>query len=94
MTVYSNFGSGDFQVSMIIFRCIFYFESNETIFMMIMFPVEVLVVIILKNMIHDPRPYWANGEISPEECSSSFGDPSGHAFCAGYFTTYLYFTFA
>lgn len=91
--MYSNLGSGDFQVAMTIVRTIFYFESHETIFMMLMFPLEVVIIIILKNSIHNPRPFWAAEEIHPEECSASFGDPSGHAYCSGYFVTYLYFTF-
>lgn len=53
----------------------------------------MLLVLIFKTLLHNPRPFWANTDIHPEKCSDEFGDPSGHSFCAAYFMTYLYFRF-
>ena len=48
---------------------------------------------MLKNLIHNPRPFWESDKIKAYTCSTAFGDPSFHSFESGYFTTYIYFAF-
>ncbi|KAM3138759.1 hypothetical protein pb186bvf_009138 [Paramecium bursaria] len=33
----------------------------------------------LKNIYHQPRPYWIQSEISGLDCNTEYGKPSGHA---------------
>ena len=34
---------------------------------------------LLKMIYHDPRPFWVEDDIQALACSSSYGNPSGHA---------------
>jgi hypothetical protein len=45
---------------------------------------------LLKNVHHDPRPFWANEEIQPIKCYAEYGNPSGHSLLASFFAMYLF----
>lgn len=34
----------------------------------------------LKMLYSEPRPFWENHDIKPDECKVTFGSPSGHTF--------------
>ena len=90
---YSSLGTGDFQVYFLFFLYVFLPDSAETLFFSMMISIQMLLITIFKTLLHNPRPFWANPDIKPEDCSKEWGDPSGHSFCAAYFMTYLYFRF-
>ena len=52
-----------------------------------------MIIIFFKNLFHQARPYWAFGGIDANECSTAFGNPSGHALCVAYFVPYMFFRF-
>jgi len=39
---------------------------------------------------HDPRPYMIQSTITPEKCSSGFGNPSGHSHASSLFAVALF----
>lgn len=45
---------------------------------------------LLKNVHHDPRPFWVNEDIDPVKCYTEYGNPSGHSVCASFFAMYLF----
>ena len=50
-------------------------------------------IIFFKNLFHQARPFWAYEAIKAYDCSTAFGNPSGHAFCVAYFVPYMFFRF-
>ena len=89
---YSDLGSGLMQILYIVYKVTFDFDNSETLFLMCFVELEIYLAITFKNFYKYPRPFWVFSAITPGECSSSFGDPSGHSFCAGFIITYVYFT--
>lgn len=89
---YSELGSTTVQSIVILLMIVFNYDSDETLFMMIMLPWQVFVALLLKNTLLRPRPFWEYEDLlTTSECKDSFGDPSGHAFCSAYFTAYIFF---
>lgn len=69
----------------------FYHESEETVWLMVQFPIQTINIFLMKNTLLNPRPYWVYDTITSYDCKDGFGNPSGHATCASFFTTYIYF---
>ena len=89
---YSDLGSGLVQILYTVYKIAFDFDDEETVFIICFVELEIYLAILFKNFYRYPRPFWVFADIKVQECSSSFGDPSGHSFCAGFFITYIYFT--
>jgi membrane-associated phospholipid phosphatase len=44
----------------------------------------------MKNLHHDPRPYFSEREVKTYECSFEYGNPSGHSLFASGVFIYLF----
>jgi len=62
---YSSLGSGDMQAYTIFALFLFWPDSIDTLFFSLMFPVQVLMILIFKSVLQNPRPFWATTEIHP-----------------------------
>ena len=53
---------------------------------------EIYIAVLFKDLYRNPRPFWVFDELYNNECSASFGDPSGHSFMCACFLSYIYLT--
>ena len=74
---------------------IFKNDSPETYVLVVqLFGVQLYLINIFKIAHAYPRPFWiSKGKLKLDgKCSAQFGNPSGHAFCAVFFSMFLFFT--
>lgn len=51
---------------------------------------DKIIISYFKLAYHDPRPYMILSTITPEKCSSGFGNPSGHSNASSLFAIALF----
>lgn len=54
----------------------------KTLSFIIYFIFIIYLTSLLKMFYNDPRPYWENSEVMAKECSTDYGNPSGHSLSA------------
>ena len=55
-------------------------ERKQCIMFVIIWSILSMMVTSAKLLYAESRPYWSNSDIPVGECSTSFGNPSGHTF--------------
>ena len=96
----SFIAGGILQIAFIVANVILLNSNAETQFLVIGIVVELFFMGALKNFHHSPRPFWVNyyqgtpGEgVFVKQCTSQFGNPSGHSLFASYFSMYIFFAY-
>ncbi|CAD8065744.1 unnamed protein product [Paramecium sonneborni] len=70
---------------------IFIFTENKLAYIIYVCLIQSITSInsVLKNLYHQPRPYWIESEIQALSCNKDFGKPSGHTMAS--LTTFALF---
>ena len=87
-SIYSNTGIGGCIVLPPVILLFIYWKRLHSFYYVVVISAMLLVMNISKLFYHQPRPYWVRAEIEAYNCSTQFGNPSGHClFSAGMATT-------
>ena len=65
-------------------------DSSETMVLITNFSFMFFIMNILKMAHHEARPFWVFDKIKSGGCYTQFGNPSGHALFAVFFSMYLW----
>lgn len=56
-----------------------YWDRLRTFYYVMVLTVMLFVMNMTKLWYHEPRPFWEDARISAFDCSTQFGNPSGHS---------------
>ena len=57
----------------------FYKQRHRAFYYFMVYSTLKFMKDVGKLLYHDPRPFWVDSEIDAFQCSTSYGNPSGHA---------------
>jgi membrane-associated phospholipid phosphatase len=76
---YSTFGLLVIMVAPVIVCFLAYSQRARATYYAAVVTVMIFVMNVFKLSYHDPRPFWVDPEITGYECSTQYGNPSGHS---------------
>ena len=80
----SKLGGGK-EIGVLVFSALLLAPREKYFYYLLAWALDKLYIGYFKLAYGDPRPYMVNGEIHPYECTSKFGNPSGHSSAAQLF---------
>lgn len=84
LVIHSEFGGGK-EIGALLVISMLFAPREKFFYFLTAWTLDKLYIGYFKLAYADPRPYMVNGDIKPLECTSKFGNPSGHSSAAQIF---------
>ena len=81
---------GGRELDLLLLVAFVWFERSRFLYFCCVRTLDGLIVNFFKLSYAEPRPYMIESSIEPIDCSTAFGNPSGHSFASNVFATTVF----